>query len=111
MLPDPRGTADIRALSLLPGEPVRSRRTIASLIVIAASMLDREGRGGVFTFEQLLRKMRELLDPNLTLDVADVQAVLPDMGDYLAKARGGWRWKRRSRSRGGQPSRRLSGGS
>jgi hypothetical protein len=73
--------------------PVRNRDTVISLIVVAAALLDSEVRGRPFTFEQLVKRMRELLDRSLVLDVADVRAALPGMGYCLAKARGGWRWK------------------
>ena len=64
-----------------------------SLIVVAAALLNSEMLGGTFTFEQLVKKMRELLGRNLVLDVVDVRSALPDMRHCLAKAWGGWRWK------------------
>jgi hypothetical protein len=76
----------------LRSEFVRDRDTIISLIVVAAALLGSELRGRAFTFEQLVKKMRELLGRNLVLDVVDVRAALPEMGYCLAKARGGWRW-------------------
>ena len=73
--------------------PVRNRDTVMSLIVVAAALLDSEVRGRVFTFEQLVKRMRELLGRDAVLDVVAVQTALPGMGYCLAKARGGWRWK------------------
>jgi hypothetical protein len=75
--------------------PVQNRETIRSLIVVAAVLLDAEVRGGVFTLEQLLKKMRELLRPGRTLAAGDVQAVLPELGHCLAAVRDRWRWKHR----------------
>jgi len=73
---------------------VRDRDTVASLIVVAAALLNSEMRGGAFTFEQLMKKMRELLGRNnLVLDVVDVRAALPGIAYCLARAWGGWRWK------------------
>ena len=73
----------------------QDRRTIPSLIVVAAALLDSELRGRAFTFEQLMKKMRELAGRDRAVDAVDVQAVLPDMGDCLAKSWSGWQWKRR----------------
>ena len=110
------GTADIVALDCLakagkPGggmrprgrrmgatpparsSPVPNRDTVISLIVVAAALLDSEAPGRAFTFEQLVKRMRELLGRNKVLDVVAVQTALPGMGYCLAKARGGWRWK------------------
>jgi hypothetical protein len=75
--------------------PIQNVETITSLIVVAAKLLDADVRGGVFTLEQLLKKMRELLKPGRTLAADDVRAVLPGMGHCLATAGGRWRWKRR----------------
>jgi len=124
----PGGTADIRAFRRLSkaGEPEgesssarmrpsprrmgaappmrarssQNRRTIPSLIVVAAALLDSELRGRAFTFEQLVKKMRELAGRDRAVDAVDVQAVLPDMGDCLAKSWRGWQWKRRCREPG-----------
>jgi hypothetical protein len=74
---------------------IQNRGKITLLIVAAAALLDGELEDRVFTFEQLVKKMRELLGRNFSLDVVDVQAVLPGMGYCLVKARGGWRWKGR----------------
>jgi hypothetical protein len=74
---------------------IQNRGKITLLIVAAAALLDGELQDRVFTFEQLVKKMRELLGRNFSLDVVDVQAVLPGMGYCLVKARGGWRWKGR----------------
>jgi hypothetical protein len=87
-----------RRMGILPplrARPVRNLETIRSLIVVAAALLDAEVLGGVFTLEQLLKKMRELLRPGRTLAADDVRAVLPDLADCLATARDGWRWKHR----------------
>jgi hypothetical protein len=129
MQPDsPGGTADIRAFLRLAkaGEPegeassarmrpsprrmgaappirarsLQNRRTIPSLIVVAAALLDSELRGRAFTFEQLVKKMRDLPGRDRAVDAVDVQAVLPDMGDCLAKSWSGWQWKRRCREPG-----------
>jgi hypothetical protein len=59
-----------------------------------------ELRGRSFTFEQLVKKMRELAGRDRAVDAVDVQAVLPDMGDCLAKSWSGWQWKRRCREPG-----------
>ena len=75
-------------------QPVQNRETITSLIVVAAALLDTELWGGVFTFEQLMKKMRELLRPGQTLATDDVRAVLPAMGYCLATA-GDWGWWKR----------------
>ena len=64
-------------------------------LVVAAVLLDAEVCGGIFTLEQLLKKMRELLRPGRTLAAGDVQAVLPELGHCLAPARDRWRWKHR----------------
>jgi hypothetical protein len=79
---------------------VQNRRTITSAIVVAAALLDGELRGGVFTFEQLMKKLREVLGRGLVVGPGDVQTVLPDMDHCLAKSRGGWQWKRRCREPG-----------
>jgi hypothetical protein len=95
------GFADGRRMSVRPplrSRPVQNIETISSLIVVAATLLDADMRGGVFTLEQLLKKMRELLRPGRTLAADDVRAVLPGMGHCLATAGGGWRWKRRVRA-------------
>jgi hypothetical protein len=87
-----------RRMGVLPpmrSRPVHNLETIKSLIVVAAVLLDAEVRGGVFTLEQLLKKMRELLRPGQTLAADDVRAVLPDLGDCLAAVRDRWRWKHR----------------
>jgi len=92
------GFADDRRMSVRPplrSTPVHNVETITSLIVVAAKLLDADVRGGVFTFEQLLKKMRELLRPGRTLAVDDVRAALPGMGHCLAAVGGRWRWKRR----------------
>lgn len=60
-------------------QPVQNRKTITSLIVVAAALLDAELWDGIFTFEQLMKKMRELLRPGQTLAADDVRAVLSDM--------------------------------
>jgi hypothetical protein len=86
-----------RRMGVLPpmrSRPVQNLETIRSLIVVAAVLLDAEVRGGVFTLEQLLKKMRELLRPGRTLAAGDVQAVLPEL-HCLAAVRDRWRWKRR----------------
>ena len=88
-----------RRMSVRPplrARPVQNVETIASLIVVAATLLDADLRGGVFTLVQLLKKMRELLRPGCTLAADDVQAVLPGMGYCLATVGGRWRWKRRA---------------
>ena len=93
------GFADDRRMSLRPplrSRPVQNVETIASLIVVAATLLDTELRGGVFTLEQLLKKMRELLKPGRTLAADDVRAMLPRMGHCLATVGSRWRWKRRA---------------
>jgi hypothetical protein len=90
--------ADDRRMSVRPplrSRPVQNVETITSLIVVAARLLDVDVRGGVFTLEQLLKKMRELLRPGRTLAADDVRAVLPGMGHCLATVGGRWRWKRR----------------
>ncbi len=79
----------------LRARPVQNSETIGSLIVVAAVLLDADMHGGVFTLEQLLKKMRELLRPGRTLAADDVRAVLPGMGHCLATVGGRWRWKRR----------------
>jgi hypothetical protein len=76
-------------------QPVQNRETITSMIVVAAALLDSERLGGIFTFGQLMKKMRELLRPGQTLAVDDVRAVLPDMGYCLGTVGGRW-WKRRA---------------
>ena len=66
-----------RRMSVRPplrSRPVKNAETITSLIVVAATLLDTDMRGGVFTLEQLLKKMRELLKPGRTLAVDDVRA-------------------------------------
>ena len=73
---------------------VHDRDTLMSLIVIAAAMLNGEKLGGSFTFDQLLRKMRDLLGHGQVLDVADVRAALPEMGFCLTRTWRGWRWER-----------------
>lgn len=88
-----------RRMSVRPplrARPVQNNETIGSLIVVAAVLLDADMQGGVFTFEQLLKKMRELLRPGRTLAANDVRAVLPAMGHCLAAVGGRWRWKRRA---------------
>ena len=90
-----------RRMSVRPplrSRPVQNVETITSLIVVAARLLDVDVRGGVFTLEQLLKKMRELLKPGRTLAADDVRVVLPAMGHCLATAGGRWRWKRRERA-------------
>src|SRR3981081_845393 len=85
-----------RRMGVLPPTrslPVQNLETIKSLIVVAAVLLDGEVRGGVFTLEQLLKKMRELLRPGRTLAAADRRAVLPGMGYCLATVRDRWQWK------------------
>ena len=92
------GFTDNRRMSVRPplrAMPVQNVETISSLIVVAATLLDAEVRGGVFTLEQLLKKMRELLRPGRTIAADDVRAVLPGMGYCLATVGGRWRWKRR----------------
>jgi hypothetical protein len=94
-----RGTSghDDRRMSVRPplrSRPVQNVETITSLVVVAARLLDTDTRGGVFTLEQLLKKMRELLRPGHTLAADDVRAVLPGMGYCLATVGGRWRWKR-----------------
>jgi hypothetical protein len=87
-----------RRMGVLPplrSRPVRNVETIRSVIVVAAVLLDAEVRGGVFTLEQLLKKMRELLKPGRALAADDVRAVLPELGDCLAAVRDRWRWKHR----------------
>jgi hypothetical protein len=88
-----------RRMSVRPplrAKPVQNVETITSLIVVASVLLDADVRGGVFTLEQLLKKMRELLRPGRTISADDVRSVLPDMGYCLATAGGRWRWKRRA---------------
>jgi hypothetical protein len=87
-----------RRMSVRPplrARPVKNNDTIGSMIVVAAVLLDADMHGGVFTLEQLLKKMRELLRPGRTLAADDVRAVLPGMGHCLAAVGGRWRWKRR----------------
>ena len=91
-----RPTDDVRPP--LRSRPVQNFETITSLVVVAARLLDTDTRGGVFTLEQLLKKMRELLKPGRTLATDDVRVVLPAMGHCLATAGGRWRWKRRERA-------------
>jgi hypothetical protein len=79
---------------------IPNRATITSLVIVAAALLDSELRGRAFTFEQLLKKMRELAGRDRALDAVDVQAILPDMGDCLANSWSGWQWKRRCRKPG-----------
>jgi hypothetical protein len=86
-----------RRMSAAP--PMRSRAvhdrdTLMSLIVVAAAMLNGEKLGRSFTFDQLLRRMRDLLRSGQVLDVVDVQATLPEMGFCLTRTWRGWRWKR-----------------
>ena len=83
------------ALPPVRSRPVKNLETIKSLIVVAAVLLDAEVRGGAFTLEQLLKKMRELQRPGRTLAADDVRAVLPDLGHCLATVRDRWRWKHR----------------
>jgi len=88
-----------RRMSVRPpmrARPVQNVETIASMIVVAATLLDADLRGGLFTLEQLLKKMRELLKPGSTIAADDVRAVLPSMGYCLATAGGRWRWKCRA---------------
>jgi hypothetical protein len=88
-----------RRMSVRPplrSRPVHNVETIASSIIVAATLLDADLRGGAFTLEQLLKKMRELLRPGRTLAADDVRAVLPGMGYCLATVGGRWRWKRRA---------------
>jgi hypothetical protein len=88
-----------RRMSVRPplhSRPEQNVDTIASLIVVASALLDAELRGGVFTFAQLLKKMRELLRPGRTLATDDVRAVLPGMGYCLATVGSRWRWKGRA---------------
>ena len=88
------GFTDDRRMSVRPplrSRPVQNVETISSLIVVAATLLDAEVRGGVFTLEQLLKKMRELLRPGRTIAADDVRAVLPGMGYCLATVGGRWR--------------------
>jgi hypothetical protein len=92
------GTVYDRRMSVRPplrARPVQNIETIGSLIVVAAVLLDTDMHGGVFTLEQLLKKMRELLKPGRTLAADDVRAVLPGMGHCLHTVGGRWRWKRR----------------
>ncbi|HEX9521824.1 MAG TPA: hypothetical protein VF949_02580 [Reyranella sp.] len=89
---------DDRRMSVRPplrSRPVQNVETITSLIVVAATLLDADVRGGAFTLEQLVKKMRELLRPGRTIAADDVRAVLPGMGHCLATVGGRWRWKRR----------------
>jgi hypothetical protein len=86
-----------RRMSAAP--PTRSRAVddrdaVMSLIVVAAAMLNGEKFGRSFTFDQLLRKMRDLLGHGQVLDVADVRAALPEMGFCLTRTWRGWRWER-----------------
>jgi len=83
-----------------PGRPrpVDNPAKLASLIVVAAALLDSEARGAVFTFDQLVKKMRELLGRDGDLELAAIQAVLPSLIHVLVPARHGWRWKGRSGS-------------
>jgi hypothetical protein len=86
-----------RRMSAAP--PTRSRAvcdrdTLMSLIAVAAAMLNGEKLGRSFTFDQLLRKMRDLLGHGQVLNVVDVQAALPKMGICLTRTWRGWRWKR-----------------
>lgn len=74
---------------------VRDPRTIGSLIVVAAALLDSEGGGRVVTLEQLIKKMHELRGGKLVFDMADVQAVLPTLSHCLCRTRAGWYWRRR----------------
>ena len=87
-----------RRTGVLPpvrSRPVQSLETIASLIVVGAVLLDADVGGGVFTLEELMKKMRELLRPRRTLAADDVRAVLPRMGYCLVPVLGRWQWKRR----------------
>jgi hypothetical protein len=87
-----------RRMSVRPplrSRPVHNVETITSSIIVAATLLDADLRGRAFTFEQLLKKMRELLRPGRTLAAEDVRAVLPAMGYCLATVGGRWQWKRR----------------
>jgi hypothetical protein len=84
----PRQRPQARRAGFIP-----NRHTITNLIVVAAAMLDSELWGGSFTFDQLVKKMRDLLGPDRSLDIEAVEAVLPDMGFCLAKSFGGWRWR------------------
>lgn len=81
------------ALPPVRSQPVRDVRTITSLVAVAAALLDSELRGGSFSLEQLMKKMRELLRPGQTLSADDVRAVLPGMGQRLAATRDRWRWR------------------
>ena len=86
-----------RRMSAAPptrSQAVDDRDTLMSLIVIAAAMLNGEKLGGSFSFDQLLRKMRDLLGHGQVLDVADVRAALPEMGFCLTRTWRGWRWER-----------------
>src|SRR5882762_7947595 len=70
-----------RRMGVLPptrSRPVQNLETIKSLIVVAAVLLDGEVRGGVFTLEQLLKKMRELLRPGRPIQ-ADHRAAAPSL--------------------------------
>jgi hypothetical protein len=85
-----------RRLGALP--PVRPRSVdnparLASLIVVAAALLDSETKGAIFTFDQLVNKMREVLGRPGDIDIVGVQAMLPHLSYCLASARSGWRWK------------------
>lgn len=83
------------ALPPVRSQPVENPESIASLIVVAAVLLDAEVPDGLLTLEQFMKKMRELLQPGQTLSADAVRSVLPRMEDCLATVRGGWRWKRR----------------
>jgi hypothetical protein len=72
---------------------VHDRDSLMSLIVVAAAMLNGEKLGRSFSFDQLLRRMRDLLRSGQVLDVVDVQAALPEMGFCLTRTWRGWRWK------------------
>jgi hypothetical protein len=88
-----------RKMSVRPplrASPVHNVETIGSLIVVAAVLLDADRHGSVFTFEQLLKKMRELLKPGQTLAADDVRSVLPGMGHCLNRVGRRWRWRHRA---------------
>src|SRR5260370_41248519 len=78
---------DDRRMSVRPplrSRPVQNVETITSLIVVAATLLDADVRGGAFTPQQLVQKMRGLLRPRWAIAADDVRAVAPGLGTLLA---------------------------
>lgn len=76
-----------------PG-PITDRMQLLKLLDVAAILLDSESPGdpaAVYTVEEIVAGVRELLEPGQTVAVADVRALLP--GDSFVECEGGFRWK------------------